>query len=475
LPLIGHSPYDRRVKHPAAVAASLVAVTFALAAFLLRGFQNPGFEGDGVGYYAPLASILVDRDLDLRDELAHLNPAYLRAAFMTPEGALGDPFPVGPAILWSPAVLLERALPPCAWLDAAPDTPIRTVHAAFAPRYARVVLWTNMLLVLAGGMALAGTLAVEFGPVIPAGAALAAVLGTPTFFYVLQDPSYGHTACFFAGSLLASAVLLDRRRRQPLELLGFLLGVTALMRTQDVLMGALLLPRLATEIRAHRGQPLRRWGGLGLRFAVPALVAFAPQMLFWQRIYGKPLLVPPGPDFLPPWQPHVVHLLFSTWNGAFLWSPVLLVGTLGLLRLRDPPLRLALLAAVLLEVYACAILADWWGGRAFGARRLVSIVPLAVVGLVCVADSLRRSPWRIAGLALFLCAACFWSERLALYQVEGLLPRNPGNAADYVRHYAPGTRHTFRYGYWDYPRLIGEVVEAEELLRSAGRHERGDP
>ncbi|MFQ5599746.1 MAG: hypothetical protein ACE5G2_04240 [Candidatus Krumholzibacteriia bacterium] len=445
----------------------------SVTGFLLRDLQRPSFVGDGVGYYAPLASMLVDGDLELRNELAHLNPRYVRAAFMTPDGRLGNPFPVGPAILWAPGVFAARFLPPHEGLDAPLPLRMRTTHPGFAPRFARVVQWTDMLLVLLGAGLLVAVLAKRAGPVLAAGTGLVCALGTPLFFYVLVDPSYGHAASFFAVSLLTSAALIDRQRRLPLELLGLLWGFVALVRSQDVLLGVLLAPRLLDEWRSRREDPPSSRARALLRFLLPALLGFAPQMLFWMRIYGTPLLVPPGPDFLPPWKPQVLPLLFSTWNGAFIWSPTLLVGLLGLFWVRDRSLRLAFAIALVLEVYSGSVIADWWGGRAFGARRLVSIAPIAMVGLAFLLQHLRRSRRMLAALVLALTLGCFWSLRLAEYQRRGLLPPNPGSHADYVRHHAPGSKHARPYGLWDYPRLLSEIVDAERMLRAETRRRDG--
>jgi hypothetical protein len=64
---------------------------------------------------------------------------------------------------------------------------------------------------------------------------------------------------------------------------------------------------------------------------------------------------------------------------------------------------------------------------------------------------------------------CAWSARLAQYQLDGLLPANPGNVADYLRQYDPDSPHARRYGYWDYPRLLSEVAESERMLRIDAR------
>jgi hypothetical protein len=447
------------------IAAALFAALACGTGVALRGLARPGFYGDGVGYYAPLASVVFDHDLDLRNQLMHLSPAYLRAAYMTPEGRLGDPFAVGSAFLWAPGVLLATHLPPSAWLDAPLRLRTNSAHPAFAPRFGRVVLFTDAIAVLLGGALLAGTLASVVGSAVAALAVAAIVFGTPTFFYVLVAPSYGHAASFAVVSLFVSLVLLDRRRGLPLALLGAVLGLVTLVRWQDMLLGLLLVPRLLDEWRAPRATP-RRLVRAAFSFAVPGLLVFTPQMLFWARIYGRPLLVPPGPDFLPFWRPQFVPMLLSTWNGAWIWSPLLLAGWMGMLFWPDRRLRLAAFIAVALEVYVCAILLDWWGGNSFGARRLVSLAPLAAVGLAFLLQRARASRLRTIAAAALLILGCLWSVRLAAYWSAGLLPPNPGSAADYVRFYSPDSAHARRYGLWDYPRLLSEAAQAEKMLRA---------
>ena len=465
------APMSRPEENPRRQRQLRAALGFVVPALalglLLHDLARPQFVGDGYGYYAPLASLAFQGDLDLRDELAPVGPALLRAMFLTPDGRLGDPFPVGPSILWAPAVLVAKLLPaPIAPDAGAPRA--RRAHPGFAPRFARAVLGTNVVLVLASGALLAVVLAAQVAPWAAAIALLAAVFGTPTVFYVLADPSYGHAPAFAAVTLLVAMALVDRRRPLPLVWLGTVWGLVALVRWQDAVLGLLFAPRLLT---AWRAQPstLRRRAALAARFLVPALLVFTPQMLFWWRIYGSPFLRPPGAEFLPFWRPQVLPLLFSTWNGAFVWSPLLLVGLAGWWRYPERALRLAVLGGVVLEIYVCALVLDWWGGRGIGARRLVSLAPLAAVGLAFLlgSGSLRtgRSRLRLAAGILILAAGCMWNLRLGQYQLRGMLPFNPGNASDYVRWHAPGSPPARRYGYWDYPRLLAEIAESERMLR----------
>jgi hypothetical protein len=430
------------------------AATFCVLVLALHGMHRPSFRGDGVGYYAFAASVLFDGDLDLRNELEHLDRSFLRAAFLTPEGRLGDPFPVGPAILWSPAVLIARQLPPNAAYDAPTRVRTRTLHPAFAPRYARAVLWTNVLLVLVGGTLLAATLAVHVHWFAAWMASLGAVFATPLHFYMLAEPSYGHAPSFFAIALLVSAVLVDRRRPLRLELLGLAVGIAALVRVQDIVFAGLLLPRLLDEWTALPSGT-RRQRGLGVvrvaaRVGIPAALAFAPQMIVWAQLYGRPLLVPPGPDFGAWWRPALPQFLFSAWNSVLLWAPLMLAGIAGWACWRDVRLRRAVWVVVAVEIYLCAVLLDWWGGAAFGPRRFVSVAPLVACGLAALLDRAHRPLARsAAAVAVVLLSAA--SVRMAQYTARGLLVYNPADG---------------QIGRWDYVGLARALSRAEDALQS---------
>jgi hypothetical protein len=189
-------------------------------------------------------------------------------------------------------------------------------------------------------------------------------------------------------------------------------------------------------------------------------------MIFWNEIYGRPLLIPPGPDVLPLWKPHIFHLLFSTWHGVLPWAPLLLLGVVGLACLPRRRWRLCAWGAVALQLYTSSILLDWWGGGGFGPRRLVSIVPVAAVGLAFLLQQVlhrRRSMPARLGLAsvfVLLLVSMLWPIRVAEYKLNGAIPLNPGDARQYVREFAPGSPQAQPWGHWDYLRAIREVRRA---------------
>ena len=115
---------------------------------------------------------------------------------------------------------------------------------------------------------------------------------------------------------------------------------------------------------------------------VAALVAFSPQMFVWQTIYGTPLSIPQGEDFMRWGTPALRAVLFSYWHGLFLWTPVVAIAVAGLAFLwrRDRLVFSAAIAFFALSWYVNAAAADWWAGEAFGSRRFVSCFAVFSLG-----------------------------------------------------------------------------------------------
>ena len=123
-----------------------------LLLFLLSlPFLNPWVRGDGVGYYAFVRAPLIEHNLDFTKDYQHANESFRgprldeygrpKSAFRTPTGHLDNHFTVGPAILWTPflllahaAVLLARALGSTVAADGF-STPYRVTMALATALY----------------------------------------------------------------------------------------------------------------------------------------------------------------------------------------------------------------------------------------------------------------------------------------------------------------------------------------------------
>lgn len=351
-----------------------------LALLLLALTFRPIIEGDGVGYYAYLHAVLVSHSLDLTNEyaaaIASHTPVYLPlVTTRTSTGHLADFFPVGPAILSAPAYLIALGL-----------------RGSGEPQYGSPFVEAFTLAsLLCGLIALAICYRLASSIVVGRRAALIGVLGasfaTPQVYYLVTDPSYSHTFSIFC----VSAFLYAWWKGPPRTYrgwfgLGLLGGLMAMTRFQDGLLVGIVLIDLKRL----------RWPALALLPGM--LVAFAPQLAMDQVQYGAWLPQRPPGQPLDVLHGNYFNVLFASNRGLFVWTPAALVAAAGYLFVQDRRFKLACALAFLVEVVIEGSVGDL-GGSAFGARRLLDLLPFAVVGLAAVAERIGpKFGWAVVGV-----------------------------------------------------------------------------
>ncbi len=347
---------------------------FLIAGIYLVGFLGHAIflkktvYGDGIYYYAWMRSVVIDRDINFANDYATFGANQL----LTAKGFQGNIYSIGPALLWSPQFL---------WIH-------RLLNSdGFALPYQLTVGITSIFYALFGLLLLYRTLAKFFSKTTAVLTVITIAFATNLFFYGSLDAVNSHALSFFAASLFLA--LLKQPNTQPL-LLGASVGLLALIRPQDTLFGLLLLPRVNRKTI--------------LAIATGAILAFLPQLLAWQTLYGKFWVSPYldrgyGFNFL---QPHLVEVLFSPKSGLILWTPVIAVALVGLFLKGFPkPLnRWFILLLIFLQLYLVASWTTWWQGESYGGRMFISLLPLLSLGLATVFTRLRSLHMKPPGIVL---------------------------------------------------------------------------
>jgi hypothetical protein len=369
------------------------AILIAWALFFHTTFLVP----DSSGNYAWARSLLFDRDVDFGDELLRLGYIEgndrVRFHATTELGRPGNPFGMGAGLLWIPFVLLAELLLRLAGAAVSPggygDLHILAASAGTAV-YGLAALWIGLRICVRF---------VRSQVALPS--ILACALGTPFLAYAFHLPTYAHVPAAFAVALalLAGLRARDRPSAWRWALAGAAVGLAATVRSQHVLL--ILLPAILwfRSERERAGRTAREGLALGAGFAL----VFGVQLVAWLRIYGR-LGLPQGGAFLDLLRPHLVGVLLSPWHGLLSWSPILAPALAGLFLLfrRDRRLAVGLGLVTLAEVWLVASVVDWWGGYAFGARRLVDLTPVFVLGLAVALDRVGSTAarWTVAALAV---------------------------------------------------------------------------
>lgn len=420
----------------------LALLPLALAALYL---QPQRIASDGVFYYAPLRSVVVDFDLDFENEYRVLGaePGYFQR---TSTGRLPNNWSVGPAILWAPFFLVAHGL---ALLGLYRPT-------GFGYPYFTAVATGTALLGFAGVVLLFRLLRAYFDEGVALLAALLVWLATFHVWYMVFEPSMSHALAMASVTAFLLYSHEGLRGTRQFAVMGALGGLVALIRWQNVL----YLPvALVTSYAAHRRPRALELLAGGAAFAL----AFAPQLFYWRALYGSFFLVPQGGGYLDWSSPEIEGLLFSSRHGLFAWAPVLYLGVAGLagfLR-RAPAFGWALVVSALAALYVNASVHDWWGGASFGARRFDGALPLLALGLATTLGWLRRQieGRPLVALAALVAPFVVWNGLLMGVYFEGAIP--PDGPASFRQAAADGLELVYRWtGYpFSWPAALPEAAE----------------
>jgi len=409
---------------------------FVLSLLFLQGHV----DGDGIGFYAYLRSPLIDHNLnfasDWQDPKEELQQLFLVNHFVevptTKTGHLPNYYPVGPAILWSPflvvthlAVLVSIRFGAHIAGDGH-SWPYMAAMASGTALYGFIGLWLSFAVArrfVKESWAFWATVGIWFAGCLP------------IFMYLY--PSWPHTHCVFVNSLFLFYWLRTRGTRTPRQwlLLGLLGGLMIEVHYPNVVF---LLAPAYEVVSAYVGAWQRRFQDTrGVREALQrhllcalgGFVALLPTFITREIVFGNPFSV--GAYSLWNWSsPAFGPVLFSPDHGLFVYSPIIVLAIAGLFCLARHDVVLgAICVSIVVSFYCIISLYPWWSGVfGLGNRYFLSLTPIFILGLACAfgfAERLWRSE-RAAMLRVVPLTLLFvlWNMGLLYQWKTHLLPRH---------------------------------------------------
>ena len=459
-------------------AASFERPLFLL--FLLSlALLNPWVRGDGVGYYAFARALLIEHSLNFDRDYISANTGFREARleengqpkdiFRTRTGHLDNHFTVGPAILWTPFLLVAHA----GVLAAGALGSHVSADGFSAPYRVAMALATAFWGFL--GLLLAFRIARQYvGDLWAFLATVAIWWGSSLPVYMYFNPSWSHAHSAFAVSLFVFYWHRTREQRTLRQwcvlalIAGLMLNVyyanamllmivvvDALRDYAAALRGSAALGAGGAAealAHAHGDEPSRMRAGtqasipqlLARHFAFSAitLLCLLPTFVTRYIIYGGPF--ESGYASVRNWawrSPYFLAVLFSSEHGLFSWTPLLLLATVGLVLFawREPRAGQPLLAGAVAFYILIACYPDWAGISSFGNRFFVSLTALFIVGLsvflerVSMLFSSRRAA--IGSASVVLAAFLLWNAEFMFQWGAHLIPpRGPISWSTMIRN-----------------------------------------
>lgn len=406
---------------------------FSLLCFLML-LRVPRIDGqligsDGSYYYVYVRSLVVDHDIDFRNEYLYYDLSASTAS-ATATGLAPNKYAIGPAILWLPFFLVAHLIAHIGqWLG------MGIIPDGYGYLYQGAISIGSIVYGALGFLLAYRTSQRWFSVSASLSAIVLLWLASNAFYYMVFEPSMAHMVSLFSVAFLLTIWAEHIRQADPPKriwaiVLGVASGLVALVRLQDSVMLALPYGTILLHVLLawRNGQVSRAWHwlGFGCVAGAVAMVVFTPQLLAWQILYGSWVVSPYLQDHNPAFYwltPQITGVLFSTFHGLFSWHPIYLFALLGLPILldRDRGLAIGMAAALSLNIYLVAAWWAWWQGDSFGGRMFLSVTWIWVIGLAALLDWLRQRRRLRAALLLGICLIGWNSLALAQYRL-GYVP-----------------------------------------------------
>jgi len=385
------------------IVSGVVCLLVFIATIPLPRIDNLLVGSDGIKYYAILRSMVLDQDFDFANDFALFETT---GPIVESTGKAANPFAIGTALLWLPFFLLAHIL---SFLLNTFGLNLSTNGISYL--YEATVLVGSIIYASLGFLLIYKIAQRLFN----FQAALIATIGmwwaTPAIYYMIAEPSMSHATTIFANVLFLFVWYPARPNRNVRDwfVLGLVTGLVALVRWQEGVI--VLVPILGLGWWVWRKKiPLSKGLLYLLIFGITVLLAFAPQFVMWSQVYGSPLLIPQGENFMHWLDPKPLLTLFSTRHGLITWHPIFLLALFGLIPLwrRDRTLTLVVLGAFLVQLYVNSAADHWWADDGFGGRRFAGLIPFLALSMTAFVSWVYERKY-LRWLVIFLLILVMWN------------------------------------------------------------------
>lgn len=221
--------------------------------------------------------------------------------------------------------------------------------------------------------------------------------GTNLFYYTFREAGMSHVFSFFLLSVLVygSFKMKGNSSSKWSVISGIVLALIVLIRPTNAI--AVLVPVLwGANVKDIPG---RIWAIIrNYRFMFAGLIAaailFTPQLLYWKMVTGNYLFYSYGNEGFTNWNnPKMLQVILSPQNGWLVYSPIMILGIIGIGLMMKQRTQGWLMPTVtlILATYIFGSWWAWWFGGAYGHRCYVDFLPLLAAPMAMLVSSISKN------------------------------------------------------------------------------------
>lgn len=362
------------------------------------------------GYHIYNPAVFIYNDIEKISFYDHIDSLYqpTKGRKVFPGSVIDDfgtvvlKYTSGVAFLQMPFFLIAQAY---CYFDS------RYPNDGYSAPFQLSVAFSNILFGLLGLIILRAFLAYYFNDFIIGITIAIIAFGTNFFIYSNLHPGLSHIYLFFFYSitLLATKKWHEKPSFLNSVILGISIGWAGFIRPTDFLL--ILIPIfwniLPAYSRHEKIKLLKKSAKLVGITAIFVILPFFIQMIYWKYITGNWLYWSYHGEKFDFLNSHIIKGLFSFRKGWFLYTPLALLGLMGLFvgvfRKKQLFYVFPIWIYFALTIYIVFSWEQWFYGGSFGCRVLIQTLALLAYPIALIVQAaLRKSKAMFAGLLLFI-------------------------------------------------------------------------
>lgn len=365
-------------------------IIFIIGQFYI-GFPERAISWDAFGYYLYLPYTFIYNDLSFSD-LSHVSQianqyestdTLYQLTYVAANGNHVIKYPVGMAILLSPFFFIGHLIAMVSGYST----------DGFSAPYDIMVSIGNLFYVIIGTIYLRKVLLKFFSKSVTVVSLLAVLIGTNFLYMAVSSGGNSHIPLFalHALALYLTIVWHDKPSVFNSLKLGVVIGLMIITRPTEILF--LLIP-IFYGVKSIRGFFEKYFSLIKLHwkslfvFSITIIAIGFIQLYYWKIVTGEWLFYTydnagEGFEFL---NPYTYEFLFSFRKGWYIYTPMMLLATIGLLLTikKRYEFGISLILFFCLNLWAISSWSCWWYAGSFSQRAMVQSYPEMAIGLAAL-------------------------------------------------------------------------------------------
>lgn len=380
---------------------------------------------DGQLYYAYVRSLIIDRDLNFRNEFEELTPFPKKIGGIrtTKTGHIANKVTVGFALLAAPFFLLAHIITILGNLAGVWRIPAD----GYAFFYDLIVPFGNMIYAILGFYFGYKFLKEFFSEKYVLLSLITVWFGTNLVYYSTMSTMMPHALGFFCVNFLfyASIKAVKQPKWRWYISAGCASGLMLIVRPSNfvfIIYPFFLFGKIIIDKVRNKDDVSILWPKFLAAF-IAFLSIISIQLLCWKIVYGEYIVYSYEGERINWASPQILKVLFSSNHGLFYWEPLVVFSFIGLIIsiFRDKKISsMVFFITLSVLIYDSSIWHTWDFGHSFGARNFVDAGLIFAYGLIYFYKKFFK---KFESSLIFSCIFIVWNFYLLLLYRFEYLPR----------------------------------------------------